>query len=97
MAENFTNGSGVTTDSEGLLHGVSVNSAPGRTVEELSRGIPNNQIGVSTVGRIRQAGGDVIPKPTVGARPNPYHCEMCGITAKRASELFTPTRRHPHK
>ena len=45
------------------LAGVSVNRAPGRTVEELTASIPNKQVRVTTVGAIRAAGGDVIPDP----------------------------------
>jgi hypothetical protein len=36
--------------ADGTLQGVSVQSADGATVEQLSQGIPNNQIGVTTVG-----------------------------------------------
>jgi hypothetical protein len=63
-------------------------------VEELSRGIENTQIGVTTVSKIEAAGGKVTPTPT--AR-NPYHSDLGGITAEKAHELFTPTRRNPHK
>jgi hypothetical protein len=31
-------------------------------------------------------GGDVVPKPTGN---NPNHCEMCGVTAQKASKLMT--------
>lgn len=36
MPEQFENGSGVTSDKDGSLQGVSVNSAMGKTFEELS-------------------------------------------------------------
>jgi len=94
LPDNFTGGTGVTVDSNGLLNGLSVNSAEGVSVEQLSRGIPNAQIGVTTVGKIQEAGGTITRSPT--AR-NPYHCTMCGITAEKASKLFTPTIRIPHK
>ena len=42
------------------VKGVSVHSAPGTNAEELAVGIPNGQIGVTTVGRVRAAGGDVV-------------------------------------
>jgi hypothetical protein len=90
--EQFTTGSGVTTDNAGRLSGVSVHSAADVGVEELAQYVPNNQIGVSTVGAVRAAGGDVIREPT---RNLPYHCEMRGVTAETASKLFTPTRRNP--
>ena len=39
-------------------------------------------------------GGSSMPRPT---RSNPTHCEMCGITAGQAEDLFTPTVRNPNK
>lgn len=93
-ADRFSNGSGVTTNADGTLNGVSVNSAPGASVAELSQGIPNGQVGTTTVGEIRAAGGDVTPSPTAN---NPNHCTMCGITAEKAEELFNPTIKNPSK
>lgn len=90
--EQFALGSGVKTDRAGRLSGISVHSAAGATLEELAEYVPNNQIGVSTVGAIRTAGGDVVRKST---RNLPYHCEMDGVRAEAASRLFTPTRRNP--
>jgi hypothetical protein len=91
-AERFANGSGVTVDAAGSLNGVSVNSAAGKSLTELSQGIPNGQVGVTTVGQVRAAGGEVIASPT---RSNALHCTLSGITAEVASELFTPTVRNP--
>jgi len=92
-ADRFAGGAGVTIDAAGRLAGVSVNSALGRTVEELTASIPNKQVGVTTVGAIRAAGGDVIPAPG----PNsPFHCQLYGITPVQAERLFTPTRQNPH-
>ena len=92
-ADRFAGGSGVTIDAAGRLSGVSVNSASGRTVEELTASIPNKQVGVTTVGAIRAAGGDVIPDP----RPNsPFHCQLYGRTPVQAERLLTPTRQQPH-
>ncbi len=85
LPESFTRGSGVTTDANGNLQGVSVNSAPGKTVQELSQGIPNGQVGVTTVGAVRDAGGQVTPSPTPN---NPNHCTMWGISAEKASSLM---------
>jgi RHS repeat-associated protein len=94
LPENFVNGSGVTKNSNGTLSGVSVNSAPGRTIAELSSGIKNGQIGVTTVGEIRGAGGSITPSAT---RNNPFHCTVCNLTPDRLSELFTPTIKNPSK
>ena len=92
--ENFTNGSGVTTDANGLLNGVSVNSANGASLGDLSQGIPNGQVGSTTVGAIRDAGGDVVPAPTDA---NPNHAIMSGIDANTASGLFQPTVPNPSR
>ena len=44
--------------------GISANSAPGMSVEELSKNLVRyNKIGVTTVGDIRAIGGDVTPSP----------------------------------
>ena len=93
-ADKFATGSGVTVDSTGRLQGVSVNSGAGKTVEQLTVGIPNKQVGVTTVGDVRRAGGDVIPSGTTG---NPNHCTLCGITPQQAERLMTPTIKNPHQ
>jgi RHS repeat-associated protein len=90
--ERFLKGSGVTTDTAGNLSGVSVNS--GRSVEEAAQGIKNGQIGVTTVGRVRSAGGEVVRDPTAY---NPGHCLINGCSAQTLSELFTPTIKNPWK
>jgi hypothetical protein len=92
--EAFRNGSGVTVDGAGKMNGASVNSKPGLTVEELSEGIPHNKVGVTTVGDVRKAGGDVVSSPTTG---NPNHATMSGVTPEKASELMTPVRQNPAK
>jgi hypothetical protein len=101
LPSNFAQGSGVTTGGEGKLQGVSVNSAPGLSVQDLTApnpqtgypGIPHNQVGVSTVGAIRAAGGDVVPSPT---RTNPHHATLSGLTPEQASGLFRPTVKNPN-
>jgi RHS repeat-associated protein len=93
-ADRFAGGSGVTLDDSGNLQGVSVNSAPGASLDELTSTIPNKQVGVTTVGAIRAAGGDVTPSPTPG---NPFHCTLCGITPEQAEDLFTPTVTNPNR
>ena len=102
LPENFAQGSGVTVATDRKLQGVSVNSAAGLPLEALTGpipltgypGIPNNQVGVTTVGAIRACGGDVVPSPT---RTNPNHATLSGITPQQASDLFRPTRRNPHR
>lgn len=92
-ANRFANGSGVSIDTAGNLNGVSVNSANGVSLRQLTSGIPNGQVGVTTVGEIRRTGGSVKPSPTAN---NPYHCIMCGITPNKAESLFTPTIKNPN-
>jgi hypothetical protein len=75
------------------LHGVSVNAARRRSVRELTATIPNRQVGITTVGAIRQLGGDVSPSPTAG---NPFHATLSGITSRQAEALFTPTMANPN-
>ncbi|MBO0889019.1 hypothetical protein J2P12_07970, partial [Candidatus Bathyarchaeota archaeon] len=57
-------------DTALLKGGISANSAPGATVEQLSQGLPHTNIGVTTVGSIRGIGGDVISDAT---DENPFH------------------------
>ena len=71
-----THGSGVT--------GVSVESAAGLTIGELAATIPHGQIGVTTVGEVHAAGGDVIR--TTGRSPN--HATLTGVSPETASKLL---------
>jgi hypothetical protein len=73
--------------------GVSVDSAAGLSVDDLAAMIPHNQIGVTTVGAVRAAGGDVVP--TSGRSPN--HATLIGLTPESASQLLTPTTANPAK
>lgn len=93
-ADRFAGGSGVTIDSAGKMCRASVNSAAGKSVQELSTGIPNPKMGVTTVGDVRRLGGDVVPDPTP---KNPDHCLMCGITPAQAERLFTPVVPNPNR
>ncbi|WP_198086381.1 RHS repeat-associated core domain-containing protein [Variovorax sp. E3] len=93
-ADRFAGGSGVTIDSAGKMCRASVNSAAGKSVQELSTGIPNPKMGVTTVGDVRRLGGDVVPDPTP---KNPDHCLMCGITPAQAERLFAPVVPNPNR
>jgi hypothetical protein len=93
-ADRFASGSGVKLDAAGKMSGASVNSAAEKTVTDLSATIPNPKLGVTTVGDVRRAGGDVVPNPTPN---NPYHCVMCGITPQQAERLFTPVVPNPNR
>jgi hypothetical protein len=93
-ADRFAGGSGVKLDAAGKMSGASVNSAAEKTLKDLSATIPNPKLGVTTVGDVRGAGGDVVPNPTIN---NPYHCEMCRITPQQAEKLFTPVVPNPNR
>lgn len=71
--------------------GVSVHSSPGASVAELAGGIPHGQVGVTTVGKVRAAGGDVIR--TSGR--SPHHATLTGLTPEQISGLLTPTVPNP--
>ena len=99
---NFAKGSGAAVGEGGKLENVSVNCAPHVSIEELTAsnpqtgypGIPHNQVGVTAVGAIRAAGGDVVPSPT---RTNPNHATVSGLTPDQAGQLFRPTMKNPKK
>lgn len=91
-AENFVNGNGVTRASDGKLSGVSTQSRAGASVEELSKPFKNNQVGVTTAGEIRQAGGEITPD---GHRTNPNHATVDGLTEQQLESLFNPTIQNP--
>jgi hypothetical protein len=101
LPANFVQGSGIMVDASGRIQGVSVNAAAGVSVQELTApnrhtgypGIPHNQVGATTVGAIRAAGGDVFPSPT---QTNPYHATLNGLTPEQASQLFRPTVKNPN-
>lgn len=82
--KQLTNGA-ESINANGTLQGVSVQSANGASVEQLSQGLKNNQVGVTTVGDVGAAGGDVIQTPQPN---NPCHCDMNGVSAQDASKLF---------
>jgi hypothetical protein len=81
---------GTGTHPSGLT-GVSVECATGISEDELAAAIPHNQIGVTTVGAIRAAGGDVLR--TLGR--SSYHATLVGLSPEKASRLLTPTRPNP--
>jgi hypothetical protein len=102
LPESFAQGSAVTVDASGKVQGVSVNAAADLTVKELTApdartgypGIPHNQVGVATVGRIRAQGGMVDPSPR---KKNPNHATVSGLTPEQASALFRPTINNPSR
>ena len=94
-ASNFEPGTGVTPGPGGTLNGVSTQSRPGTTKSSLSvvaQPFPNGQVGVTTVGAIKDAGGRVNFDGTPG---NPNHATVTGLTAQQLETLFTPTVPNP--
>jgi hypothetical protein len=73
--------------------GASVECAEGLSLEELAQAIPHGQVGVTTVGAIRAAGGDVVR--TSGR--SPHHATVVGLSPEEASRLLTPTIANPAK
>jgi hypothetical protein len=83
---------GTRTHPSGVT-GASVECAAGEPVEGLAANVPHGQIGVTTVGAIRAAGGDVMR--TSGRSPN--HATLIGLSPEEASRLLTPTVTNPAK
>ncbi len=83
---------GTNTHPSGLT-GSSVACAEGTSVEELAAALPHGQVGVTTVGAIRAAGGDVVS--TAGV--SPHHATLVGLSPEEASRLFTPAIPNPAK
>jgi hypothetical protein len=60
---------------------------------ELALIIPHRQIDITTVGAVRQVGGDVIR--TFGRSPN--HSTLTGLSSEEISDLLTPTLPNPSR
>jgi hypothetical protein len=83
---------GTQTHPSGVT-GASVECAEGLSVAELAAPIPHGQVGVTTVGAVRAAGGDVVR--TSGR--SPHHATLVGLSPEEASRLLTPTIANPAK
>jgi hypothetical protein len=81
---------GTTTHPSGVT-GASVECAEGMSVKELAAAIPHGQIGVTTAGAVRAAGGDVVR--TSGR--SPHHATLVGLSPEEASRLLNPTIPNP--
>ena len=57
-AKQFAQGSGARIDSDGALHDLSVNCSPNGTLDDMSKSIPNRQIGSTTVRWRRRVGAN---------------------------------------
>jgi len=76
---------GTATHPSGIT-GISVECAAGATVEQLAAAIPHGQVGVTTVGKIRQLGGDVVR--TSGRSTN--HATASGLTPRAGEPDLDP-------
>lgn len=83
--------SGAEDIQNGVLYGISTQSAPGASIYELSLPFKNNIVGVSTVGDIEDAGGAVTMD---GTEWNPNHATVDGLTGQQLEALF-PTIPNP--
>ncbi len=83
---------GIATHPSGVT-GISVQCGVGLSERELALMIPHRQIGVTTVGKVRQLGGDVIR--TSGRGPN--HATLTGLEPQEMSDLLTPTIPNPSR
>ena len=81
-----------TRNADGTLNGVSVQSKPGGDLYELAQPFKNGQVGVTTVGDIKAAGGRIDRTNSPG---NPNHCDICGLTPQQLENLFRPTITNP--
>jgi hypothetical protein len=81
---------GTGTHPSGVT-GISVECAVGLTIEELSATIPHGQVGSTTVGEIRKAGGEIVR--TSGR--SPYHATLTGLTPQKISNLLSPAFPNP--
>ncbi len=70
---------------------ISVECALGLSLAGRSKAIPHKQVGITTVGKIREAGGDVIC--TSGR--SPHHATLTDLEPEQASFLLTPTSLNP--
>lgn len=81
---------GTATHPSGVT-GISVECAAGVTLDRLAAAIPHGQVGVTSVGAVRRAGGDVVKS----TGRSPHHATLTGVSPEVASGLLTPTIPNP--
>jgi hypothetical protein len=93
-ADRFINGSGVTIDAQGNLQGVSVQTFPNTSVQQVSQRqyLPYNQIGVNILNPVNAAGAAVIPFSYAEQSLSRYNG---GISPQTSESLFTPANPNP--
>jgi hypothetical protein len=71
-----------------MITGTTAHSEPGKAVAELAARTVTPQVRVSSVERIRAAGGDVIP--TRRGPVQPYHVTVTGLILEQLDAVFDP-------
>jgi hypothetical protein len=71
-----------------IITGTTAHSEPGKSAAELSASIATPQVRVSSIDRIRAAGGNVIP--TRRSHIQPYHVTVTGLSLEQLDEVFGP-------
>jgi len=71
----------------------SVVSQPGMTFDHLCRGVRHGTARRTTLGQIREAGGQLTPSPTPDTPP--YHCDVTGLTVATFDAILGPEERNP--
>jgi hypothetical protein len=80
---------GTGTHPEGPT-GFSAQAKPGASLCDFCGNIKNDQVGVTTVGDVRAAGGDVVQTSGKG-----NHVTVTGLTPEKASGLLSPPVQNP--
>jgi hypothetical protein len=83
-----------TFDEVGVtITGTTAYSEPGKTIAELSAYIASGEVRVSSIARIKAAGGNVIP--TRRNAMQPYHVTITGLTLEQLDAVFDPPSPNP--
>jgi RHS repeat-associated protein len=92
----FSEGTGVTPNSDGTLDGVSVNGEDGVSGSDSAKNgkVRNGRIRIGTVGEVEAAGGVVIPD---GKERGNNHCTINGCTEVQLNDIFNKPIPNPAK
>jgi RHS repeat-associated protein len=89
-AENFI--AGAEKNKDGILSGVSTQSAEGASLNVLAQPFKNEKVGITTAGEVRAAGGTITAD---GSIPNPNHASIDGLTGQQLESLFSNVITNP--
>lgn len=71
----------------------SVVAEPGLSFGVLCASVRHGTVRQTTLGRVRDAGGSLIPSRDSAAPP--YHCDLVGLTAAGFDAILSPEERNP--